>query len=142
MLETSIVDAYASRDASLAPYNLYHFLANYTIVRGKLCKRSIPVVVRTFPTYSSNPQGEKYAQFCRMQLLKYQPWKENSHHIWQTDSGDATFIRCYHEFLETSDAEAYVPHFTQELDRAQQYVQQEVDNETEPTRQQDDWMQS
>ena len=58
-----------------------------------------------------------------------------------------------HQFLETSDAEAHVPHFAQELDRAQQYIQhadraqqyiqQEVDDyydKTETTHRQDDWM--
>ena len=143
MLETSILDSYASRNDSLSSYNLYQFLANYTIVRGKLCKRSTPVVVRTFPTYSSNPQGEKYAQYCRIQLLKYQPWSNRTHHTWQSDSSDDTYIMSYHRFLETQDAKDYVPHFAQDLDRAQQYIQQEVDedlDEVEPIHQQDNWM--
>ena len=143
MLETSILDSYASRNDSLSSYNHYQFLANYTIVRGKLSKQSTPVVVRTFPTYFSNPQGENYAQFCRIQLLKYQPWSNRTHHTWQSDSSDDTYIISYHRFLETQDAKDYIPHFAQDLYRAQQYIQQEVDddlNEVEPIHQQDDWM--
>ena len=77
-LEASILDLYALRDVSLSSYNLYKFIANFTTARGKVYKRLTPVIVRTFPNYSSNPHSEKYAQFCHMQLLKYQPWSNST----------------------------------------------------------------
>ena len=145
LLQASILETYASRDASLSPLNLYQFVANYTTIGGKVRKRSAPVVVRMFPTYPANPQGEKYPKFCRTQLLKYYPWSNSTHHSWQTDCTDENCITSYHRFLETQAAADLVPHFAEELDRAQQYLQQEQDeDDTEPDHQQhqqDDWMQ-
>ena len=140
----SILDNYASHDVSLSSCNLYQFITNYTTIRGQVRKRSAPVVVRTFPNYSANPHCEKYAQFCRIQLLKYQPWSNTIRHSWQSESSDETFITSYQHFLETQAAKDHVPHFAEELDRAQHYLQQEEDmecEETEPTHQQDYWMQ-
>jgi len=85
-LQASILDSYASCDVSLSSLNLYQFIANYTTIQGQVRKRSAPVIVRTFSTYSANPNGERYAQFCHMQLLKYQPWTSTTQHSWQTDS--------------------------------------------------------
>ena len=130
VMKTSIIEAYASRDNSLASHNLYHLLTQYTIVRSKLCKRST-LVVRTFPTYSPDPQGEKYAQYCCMQLLKYQPWSNTTNYRWQSDPTDDTLITCYHDFLQTPHAQQCVPHFAQELDQAQQYVAQDSDDNEE-----------
>ena len=143
LVETSIIDAYASRDSSLCSQNLYEFLTQYYLVKGKLCKRNIPVIVRTFPTYSSNPQGDKYAQYCRIQLLKYQVWSNTTNHIWQSDPSNDNLTACYHDFLQTPYAQQCVPHFAKELDQAQQYVLQDPDDneETETEHHQEDWMQ-
>jgi len=56
----------------------------------------------------------------------------------------ANWFHSYHRFLVTRAAENHVPDFTEELDQAQQYIQQEEDDsfpDEEPVRQQDDWMQ-
>ena len=97
-----------------------------------------------FPTYPANPQGEIFPKFCHTQLLKYHPWSNSSHHSWQTDYTDENCITSYHRFLETQATADLVPHFAEELDKAQQYLQQEQDeDDTEPDHQhqQDDWMQ-
>lgn len=56
----------------------------------------------------------------------------------------ANWFHSYHRFLVTQAAENHVPDFTEELDWAQLYIQQEEDDslqDDEPVRQQDDWMQ-
>ena len=52
VLEDSILDVYASRDANLADLNLCLFAANYHVVHSKLVKRRAPVIVRSFPNLS------------------------------------------------------------------------------------------
>jgi len=89
-LQASILDIYAPRDISLSSLNLYQFIANYTTIQGQVRKQSAPVIVGTFPTYSANPNGERYAQFCHVQLLKDQPWTSTTQHSWQTDSTHIT----------------------------------------------------
>lgn len=111
-LEDSVLDTYASRDASLADLNLCLFAANYRIVRGKVVKRASPVVVRTFPTFSSNPQGDHYALYCKYQLIKYRPWTATPSNAWQIDDQcSEDYVAVYSEFLQSDVARKYVPNF-------------------------------
>lgn len=71
-LQQSFLDQYATREG-LSDINLCQFIAQYTISQGKICTRIWPVIVRTFPRHSPNPDGEQYAQYCKFQLLKYKP---------------------------------------------------------------------
>lgn len=64
VLEDSILDISASRDVNLAELNLCQFAANYCVVHGNVAKYAAPVIVRTFPNLSSNPQSDNYAQYC------------------------------------------------------------------------------
>ena len=64
VLQLSVLDHYAQHQG-LSDTNLHNFAANYSVVKGT------PVVVRTFPCYSSNPHGEQYSQYCKYQLKVY-----------------------------------------------------------------------
>ena len=141
-LEASALDDYASRDASLAHLNLCQFVSNYHTIRGKVTKRSAPVIVRTFPSFSSNPQSDLYDQYCKFQLIKYRPWTVTPSHAWDENSD---FIAAYTDYLQTDEATHYIPNFAQELEQAQQYVAEnnednDEDAEDGNSTEQDDWM--
>lgn len=77
--------------------------------QGKICKRASPVIVRTFPRHSPNPDGEQYAQYCKCQLLKFKPWKDQSSNGWGGGPDtDETYIATYHAFLQTEALEDYL----------------------------------
>lgn len=57
-LGQSQLQQYSSRNTSLAQVNLKDFFANYTTNGNEVKLRPQSVIVRTFLSYSSNPQGE------------------------------------------------------------------------------------
>ena len=60
--EMSYLDCYAKRmnlKPECARLNFLNFCANYMVVKEKISKRKKFVVVKTFPTFSANPQGKK-----------------------------------------------------------------------------------
>ncbi len=145
VLQPSILDQYATREG-LSDINLCQFVSRYTLCRGKICEHTSPVIVRTFPRHSPNPDGEQYAQYCKCQLLKYKPWKNHSVNAWGggTDT-DETYIAAYHAFLQTEAGRLSVPHFTRDLAIAQRFVDQATDTDDEAAdsphdTQQEDWM--
>ena len=58
-----------------AKLNFVQFATQFKVVDKKLTKLPDNVVPRIFPTYSSNPKGPNFAQYCKCQLLRYKPWK-------------------------------------------------------------------
>lgn len=42
----------------------YSFVAKYTVYHGELQQRSTEAIKRTFPTYSSNPNGPTCGRYC------------------------------------------------------------------------------
>lgn len=145
MLEDSLLDTYTSRDASLADLNLCQFATNYRVVCGKIVKCTSPVVVRTFPMFSSNPQGDHHAFYCKYQLIKYRPWTTTPSNAWQIgDQYNDDFVTVYCEFLQSGTAKKCVPNFGTELDHVQCYIADHDDDgseeEDEPSHRRDDWM--
>ena len=147
LVQPSIMDAYATR-SGLSDTNLCQFAAQYTVCRGKVSKRSLPVIVRTFPTYSSNPQSEVYGLYCKYQLLKYKPWEDLPSNAWGggTDS-DENCINMYNMFLHSDAGKLQVPHFTRDLIRAQEYhdkhsndCDEDEEDIMQESAQEDDWM--
>ena len=146
-IHPSHLQQYSSRDPSLAQVNLKDFFSKYTVNGNDVKLRSQSVIVRTFPSYSYNPQGENYSQYCRFPLLKYHPWSNSTSYKWQT--GDATEqenVDSYKEFLRTPKGKASIPTFMEELGRAQQFLHQNdpsSDDEVEDDshhEEQEDWM--
>ena len=69
-------------DDSLLDCNLEQFVSQYSVVKGAIVQRKSPVIVRTIPNYSSNPNGPNYGKFCKFQLIKYKPWLRSPSEIW------------------------------------------------------------
>ena len=57
--------------------NIVEFVSNYTVSKNELVPRANEAIVRTFPTYSSDPKGNNYGLYCKYQLLKLKPWQSN-----------------------------------------------------------------
>lgn len=144
VLEDSALDKYASRDSSLGDLNLCQFVSSYYTVCGEVLKRSAPVIVRTFPSFSSNPRSELYDQYCKYQLIKYRPWVGIPSNAWlRGDEPCQDFVAVYRDFLQTDKARQYVPNFGEELDLAQQYIAENDGDDEEDmllSSEQDDWM--
>ena len=118
---------YSNREASFAQLNLRDFFANYTVIGNKVKRRIHPVIIRTFPAYSSNPH--KYGQYCRFQLLKYHPWSNTTSYSWQNeDSTDQDNVDSYTQFLTTNQGQASIPTFAEELQKAERFLAQSTEN--------------
>lgn len=144
ILEPSLLDHYATR-SGLRDVNLIQFVSTYSVYRGEVQKRPSPVIVRTFPQYPSNPGDERYGQYCNYQLIKYKPWIGHPSNAWSgTPYTDASCIDAYHSFLRLPVTAECVPHFSQELDRAQQHVadvsSDSEDEEPPHSQEHDEWM--
>lgn len=145
VVELSTLDHYAARVENLS-LNLCTFVSHFSVYHGEVHKRTNAVIVRTFPTYSSDPHGQHYGQYCKCQLLKYKPWRGNPSNAWGgVEESDSACISAYIAFLQTDAAANYIPHFSQELDRAQQHyngMSDEIEDEQDASsdEQTDEWM--
>ena len=119
--ESSLLDVYANREhydisPDVTKMNFVQFARNYKVVNGKVTKLPSNVVARTFPTYSSNPRGQNYPNYCKYQLLRYKPWQLTQNEAWNNqEDSDEDFVRCWHQFLQTPYAEATVPDWFDKL---------------------------
>ena len=101
----SLLDVYANRaqyDNSTGTSNLNfaQFATQFKAVNNTLVKLPDDVVPRIFPTYSSNPKGPSYAQYCKYQLLRYKPWKTSRTNAWDgEEDSDELMINKWQEFL-------------------------------------------
>ena len=64
--------------------NLLEFVSKYTLLKSDLVPRVNEVIIRTFPTYSSDPKGNNYGLYCKYQLLKFKPWRTSPQNAWNT----------------------------------------------------------
>ena len=148
ILQDSVRDQYATRDHSISALNFSQFVANYHVVHGEVVKRSVPIIVRTFPSFSSNPQGENYNLYCKYQLIKYQPWTGNPFNALQSGLEEIDdYVTAYSDFLQTDIGKQCIPDFVKELDQAQKYrSQNDSESESEDTdytevqHSREDWM--
>ena len=98
------------------------------------------MVVRTFPYYSCNLQGEQYAQYCHYQLVKYHPWTSHTSYVWQQESAtNEEYISAYTSFLQTMDNITF--HHILKIWRDHYSRQHEHDQQLPPTNEQEEWMQ-
>lgn len=112
-------------------YNFVTFVSKFTFKYSKLQKRTKTVIVKTYPTYLSNPNNETYGLFCKYQLLKYKPWKDNANMAWDNlDKDDQTYITCWNQFLLTDDAKQLVPNWESKMQSVKAYVKPAVENLT------------
>ena len=148
VLQDSVQDQYATHDHSISVLNFSQFVANYHVVHGEVVKRSVPVIVCTFTSFSSNPQGENYNLYCKYQLIKYQPWTCNPFNALQSGLEEIDdYVTAYSDFLQTDIGKQCIPDFGKELDQAQKYRSQndsesesEDTDDTEVQHSKEDWM--
>ena len=77
--------------------------------------------------------------FCRYQLLKYKPWCNEK----ASDSVYIIYINQWHTFLQTPDAQFFVPNWSQQINSISEYVQQLVNNDDyieSDTGEREEWM--
>ena len=130
----SLLDLYASLtqgdvDDPVSELNFIQFAQKYSIVNGELRKRSTKVIIRTFPSFSPNPQSPNYGQYCKYQLIKFKPWNSFPANAWNgeqnTEQTNDHYISAYQRFLEMDTVQKYMPNYTVELGRVQQFLSSE-----------------
>ena len=119
---------YDSTFPGITLLNLCTFVARYTLYRGEIRQHSREAIVRTFPTYSSDPKSPTYGRYCKYQLIKYKPWHTVTSNLWNgNEDVDDIYIQAYHKFLHSENVHSYLPTVSEEINRAEHYL---VDNET------------
>ena len=136
--EESLLDKYAKRVhyfnnvPFIMDMNLTQFVTSYKVVGNKLKpwqKNSVP---RNFPTFSSNPKGQKFGLFCKYQLIRYKPWVLEPSNAWDgLAPQDETFIAAWHGFLQTEYAEQHVPNWFDKLSDMDLYDQTHLNDQHE-----------
>ena len=112
--EPSLLDNYATYDKFRTHHqdillcNFVQFVSQYYVKQDNCLKKRVmkkrvkPVVVRTFPNYSSNSKSPQFAQHCKYQLIRYKPWLHKPSNAWDNiEDSDAQFINCWNDFLHT-----------------------------------------
>ena len=106
------------------------FASNYCQTKTGIKKRNFPVVVKTYPNYSSSPKGPSYGLFCRYQLLRYKPWQHSVGNAWgNKEETDSVYIDQWHSFLETPKAKKVVPNWLQQMNSISEYVNEIIDRD-------------
>ena len=54
--------------------NLVKFASAYYVSTGELKHRKQEVIITTFPSFSPNPLGKNYGNYCKHAPIKYKPW--------------------------------------------------------------------
>ena len=148
--ETSLLDSYAQRKIyekdfpGISKCNFIEFASNYCQTKTGIKKRTSPVVIKTYPNYSSCLKGPSYGLYCRYQLLRYKPWHHSVNNAWDNKEGsDSVYIDQWHSFLETAKAKTVVPNWLQQINSISEYMNEIIDNDdlTESdTGEREEWM--
>jgi len=116
------MEHYSTTFPDVISLNLVQFASKYSIHNVELTERTHPVIVKTFPNFSSDPKGRNYACYCKYQLIKYKPWHRTPDTLWGSQPTSCeSFIRTYYEFLNSTDANQVITNCEIELARAQLY---------------------
>ena len=125
----SMVEAYAKRacmipnNKAITDMNLLQFAEKFYLYNNILKERKNSIVIRTYPNYSSNSTGKNYPLHCKYQLIKYKPWKEQFSDAWDNQcDNDETYLKAYHEFINTAAASKYIHDIAHELEQVEQYL--------------------
>ena len=128
---------YANRPKSkdFEEWTFDHFTKLFKVNRKSLepihmQEREMKKDVRQFiPDLSANPNGKRYGEYCKYQILRYSSWRDLDQ--WSDENKDSKFwIRKYHEFLKNAaqnivDDDA----FCKDFDCSDQILQQLDDGE-------------
>ena len=113
---------YQDNFPNIMSQNIIQFVSTYALSQNDLVYRANQVIVRTFPTYSSDPKSKNFGLYCKYQLLKFKPWQTHPQNAWNNlPECDDTFISTYMHFLSTDYAKQHIATLAEELHRAEQY---------------------
>ena len=134
--QSSLLDLYAKRKMfetdhpGISNCNFVQFASNYFKTKIGIAKRTSPIVLKTFPNYSSNPKGPNYGLFCRYQLLRYKPWYNSVDDAWcNEEPSDSVYINQWNSFLQTTDAKLFVPNWSHQINLISEYVNHLVEKD-------------
>ena len=144
----SSVDHYVSRPFSnlFNTMTLFDFTQHYC-VRHKETepqKRSKQVVVIVRPSYSPDPDGPKYEEYCRIKLMLYKPYRVEQELIGE----HGTYTAAYSEYLQSGnipacledDLRLIITHQQNEEEHSDRDDQDSLEQEHQQRLLQDDWM--
>ena len=144
----SLLDVYANHTQYSSAndtnkLNFVQFATQFKVVNKKLTRLPDNVVPRIFPTYSPNPTGPNFSQYCKYQLLRYKPWQITQESAWDNvDPSHENMISKWQEFLQTQYAKENVPDWFDKLQcviqSQQEPEEQVVDMQCANTR--EEWM--
>ena len=127
-LDQSLMNLYSQRAKweetypGISALNFMEFATKYCISKAGLKPQSTDVVVRAFPSFSSNPAGKNYLLYCKYQLIKYKPWSDTPKNAWDgEEDSNSIFTRVYNAFLATEYAQQHVPKASVEIENAQRH---------------------
>ena len=130
----SMLDIYADRGKyiktipDILQYNFVQFASAFIIKSSKLQRRKQPVIVKTYPKYSSNPQNQHFGLFCKYQLLKYKPWQHTPNNAWDNaEEYDEIFKTCWLQFLGSENCKAAVPNWEIKLQTLKSTIELEIE---------------
>jgi hypothetical protein len=148
----SIIEFYAQRaqceptNQAVSQMSLLQYSSHFYVHNNSVKERKTPVIVRTYPSYSSNPKGKHYPQYCKYQLIKYKPWQGHFSNAWNDlPDSDETYIAAYHEFIKSDIAGLHLPQLEGELQLIEEYLQNSTADEYEldesqTENEQEEWM--
>ena len=140
---------YERQFPGITSLNLFEFVKLYCVIYHEIRKRSQEVIVRTFPKYSPNPQGQWYGRYCKYQLIQHKPWSAFPENAWDgeqdEEADDQVYTDAYRHFLHSDIAQRCLPQFAEELNRAEEHLSHEDNSDEEDSHQeqqqnQDEWM--
>lgn len=107
------------------------FTSTFVSKNSKLEKRKRPVIVKTYPKFSSNPQNQHYGLFCKYQLLKYKHWQHLPDNAWDNlEQCDETYKACWMNFLVSDRGKNSVPNWELKLTALKAAINLENENGT------------
>ena len=131
----SVLDTYAERKMHLnkfpeiLKYNFIQFVSSFAQKGSKLEKRRFPVIVKTYPKYSSNPENKHYGLFCKYELLKYKPWQQTPENAWDNNEQcDETFRTYWMSFLCSETGKELVPDWELKLQNLKASIKVNTDD--------------
>lgn len=127
----SFLDDYAQRqqfldeNPSVSDLSLIMFVSQYYVKNQKLMRRKKEVIVRAYPTYSSNPKNPSFGLYCKYQLIRHKPWKITISNAWDNKPETTnSFVTCWNEYLSSDIGKNSVPNWHSKIECVQNYLEQ------------------
>ena len=137
-------DKYIQSIPEILEYNFLQFTCTFTQQGSKLERRKRPLMVKTYPNYSSNPQNENYGLFCKYQLLNCTTWEHTPDNAWNNlEQCDDTYKTCWINFLCSDCAKALVPDWEiklQNLNASVKLQNEDLETEANIEQEKEEWM--